>query len=329
MSPFLREACEEFMSDSDWKIFRGSAEIASEILIDAWLKEPPPWRQSLNPSTSVERRVPSNETAERRGKTYVCSGHDELLRVNMALMLRRPLLVTGPPGIGKSSLAYSIAWCLGLGAPLRWEINSRTTLQDGLYTYDAVGHLHASQDPGRDVSIGDFVTLGPLGTALLPTPLPRVLLIDELDKASFDLPNDLLHVFEEGSFTIPELVRLGGEQSIYAFDSHSRDDRVPVSDGRISTLHHPVVVVTSNGERSFSEAFLRRCVRLDLKQPGCEHVERVVTIQLGDSISKDLVGQALQRYKGQTTDVILQALFLEHAYGVDADNVDQALRRGD
>ena len=157
---------------------------------------------------------------------------------------------------------------------------------------------------------------------------PRVLLVDELDKASFDLPNDLLHVFEEGAFALPELVRLGGEQAVYAFDSHSGDDRVLVSEGRISTFHHPVVVITSNGERSFSEAFLRRCVRLDLKQPGREHLELVVTSQLGDSLPEKLVGQALERYRDQTTDVLLQALFLEHTYGVGANDVDNALRRG-
>jgi MoxR-like ATPase len=315
------------MNNSEWKIFRGSPERTPGAVIDQWLEALPPWRRLARPSQTVDRQVPLDETADRRGNAYVCSGHDELLRVNMALMLRRPLLITGAPGLGKSTLAYSIAWCLGLGAPLRWEINSRTTLQDGLYTYDAVGHLHASQNPTQEAPIGDFITLGPLGTALLPTPRPRVLLVDELDKASFDLPNDLLHVFEEGAFALPELVRLGGKQAVYAFDSRSGDDRVLVSEGRISTLHHPVVVVTSNGERSFSEAFLRRCVRLDLKQPGREHLERVVTSQLGDSLPAELVGQALERYKDQTTDVLLQALFLEHTYGVGADDVDHALRR--
>jgi MoxR-like ATPase len=301
-------------SSNEWMIFRGSPERTDDEALAGWLESPPPWRRLARPSKTVVRELPTDETADRRGKTYVCSGHDELLRVNIALMLRRPILVTGAPGIGKSTLAYSVSWCLGLGTPLRWEINSRTTLQDGLYTYDAVGHLQASQDASRDVAIGDFITLGPLGTALLPTPQPRVLLVDELDKASFDLPNDLLHVFEQGSFTLPELVRLGGEQEVYAFDSCSRDDRVLVSEGQVSTLHHPVIVVTSNGERLFSDAFLRRCVRLELKQPTRKHLEQVVASQLGDSVPSELVGEALERYKGQTTDVLLQALFVEHGY---------------
>src|SRR5262245_8207056 len=134
-----RKAYEGSMNNSVWQIFRGSPERTPSAVIDQWLEAPPPWRCLARPSKTVDRQVPPDETANRRGKTYVCSGHDEILRVNMALMLRRPLLVTGAPGLGKSTLAYSIAWCLSLGAPLRWEINSRTTLQEGLYTYDAVG----------------------------------------------------------------------------------------------------------------------------------------------------------------------------------------------
>jgi MoxR-like ATPase len=186
------------MVQREWKIFRGSAERTDEHSVEEWLAAVPPWRQLATPSTMVHRPVPHDPVTDRRGQTYISSGTDEILRVNIALTLRRPLLVSGPPGIGKSSLAYSIAWCLGLGAPLRWEINSRTTLQDGLFVYDAVGHLQASQSGRPDVTIGEFITLGPLGTALLPTERPRVLLIDEIDKASFDLPNDLLHVLEEG-----------------------------------------------------------------------------------------------------------------------------------
>jgi MoxR-like ATPase len=316
------------MRDVEWRVFRGSPERTPEDAVDQWLEKPPPWRRLARPSATVNRRLAPDEVVDRRGETYVSTGADEILRVNMALMLRRPLLVTGVPGIGKSSLAYSVAWCLGLGAPLRWEINSRTTLQDGLYTYDAVGHLHASQEGRQNASIGEFITLGPLGTALLATPRPRVLLIDELDKASFDLPNDLLHVFEEGAFAIPELVRLGGENSVYAFDSHGTDDLATVSEGRVSTRHHPVIVITSNGERSFPEAFLRRCVRLELRQPGPEHLRRVVARQLGDDLDGLAVENAVQRYADQTADVLLQALFLEHSYGVSTEDADAALRRG-
>jgi MoxR-like ATPase len=316
------------MRDGDWKIFRGSADRTDDGTRKEWLEAVPPWRRLSRPSTLVDRTVPADEAAERRGRTYISSGPDEILRVNAALMLRRPLLVTGAPGIGKSSLAYSIAWCLDLGVPLRWEINSRTTLQDGLYTYDAVGHLQASQSGSPDVTIGEFITLGPLGTALLPTDRPRVLLIDEIDKAAFDLPNDLLHVFEEGSFTIPELVRLGGDQQVFPYDSSSREDRVTVSKGRVSTLHHPVIVITSNAERAFSDAFLRRCVRLELGQPDADRLQTIVVTQLEDDLPREVVTSAIDRLGNQTTDVLIQAVFLEHEFRLPADDVARVLRRG-
>ena len=302
----------------NWQIYPSEAIQVEENQIDDWLSRVPPWRKLHTAPSTVNRTPDLSEASERRGRTYITSGADEVLRVNAALMLRRPLLVTGKPGIGKSSLAYSIAWRLGLGDPLRWEINSQSTLQDGLYHYDAVGHLQASQSRAANSELSDFVSLGPLGTALLPTPKPRVLLIDELDKSSFDLPNDLLHVFEEGRFLIPELVRAGGETSVYASDSTSKNDRVTVSEGQVRTLHHPVVIVTSNGEREFPEAFRRRCVELQLQTPSNEHLAKVIQSQLGDSVPDKLCQEAMAKFKGQTTDVLLQVLFLAHC-GADLE----------
>ncbi len=123
------------------------------------------------------------------------------------------------PG-GQEHPAHSVAYELGLGNVLRWSIVSRSTLQDGLYHYDAIARLQdvqiaaqggfgsAAGSPGAVESIGSYVRLGPLGTALLPSDVPRVLLIDELDKSDIDLPNDLLNVLEEGEFAIPELERI-------------------------------------------------------------------------------------------------------------------------
>ncbi|MFM6814789.1 MAG: AAA family ATPase, partial [Dolichospermum sp.] len=113
-------------------------------------------------------------------------------------------------GTGKTSLAYAVAYELGLGEVLHWPITTRTTLKDGLYSYDAIGRLQDAKDKDKDnlAEIGKYINLGSLGTALLPSEKPRVLLIDEIDKSDIDLPNDLLHIFEEGEFEIPELRRI-------------------------------------------------------------------------------------------------------------------------
>jgi MoxR-like ATPase len=189
-------------SRDNWLIYRGSGEPHDGILS---LPEPPPWR-------GLDQR----QKGADRARTYQI-GPGEVDVVNAALRLRRPLLVTGKPGTGKSSLADNIAHELKLGPVLRWHITSRSGLADGLYSYDAIGRLHeaglrSGQAPG-EVDIGRYIRLGPLGTALLPRDKPRVLLIDELDKSDIDLPNDLLSVFEDGEFRIRELERLPEEQS--------------------------------------------------------------------------------------------------------------------
>jgi MoxR-like ATPase len=329
------------MNDA-WKVYRADGRTDGEVL-GAWLETPPPWRRAESGLTACERTTPASQRSERRGATYVSSsrfrasdaeGPDEETQINIALMLRRPLLVTGDPGIGKSSLAYHLAWALDLGEPLRWEINSRTTLADGLYRYDAVGHLRAIQErqgSGAPEALGEFITLGPLGTALLPTPRPRVLLVDELDKAAYDLPNDLLHVFEEGGFEIPELVRCGGIQRVIPWDPARSEDRVELTAGRARTLHHPVVVVTSNAEREFPEAFLRRCIQLPLPRPGIEQLRTIVERQLGEDLP-ELDEAAIDdaagcRYDREATDVILQGLFLERRFGVPPERAAQGLKR--
>ncbi|MEU4421803.1 MoxR family ATPase [Actinoplanes sp. NPDC024001] len=300
---------------TDWHIFRGSGTPHD------WVTPPaPPWR---NFATAASLRLAENLWWERnpidleRARTYQPEPK-ELEALNVALFLRRPLLITGPPGTGKSTLPYSVAYELGLGSVLRWPINSRSTLQEGLYRYDAVGRLQDSNlsgvgDRHSPAGIGQYIRLGPLGTALLPFDRPRVLLIDEIDKSDVDLPNDLLNVLEEGEFQIPELIR-GGERGEHVF-IHGQDEPVPLPGGTVRCSTFPVVVLTSNGERDFSPAFLRRCVRLELSVPGPDRLARIVESHLGPeyrSRSADLIAHFLsQRDSAQlSTDQLLNAVFL-------------------
>ncbi len=181
-----------------WGIYRGEPGTHEGI---ADLPPPPPWRTFPLDGEALTGPPPESEKDIRRAESYRPSAETVEL-VNAALFLRRPMLVSGPPGSGKSTLAYAIAHELGLGRVLHWPITSQVTAVGGLYTYDPLARLYAaSQRDGRTgvdplptvpaprtrdettpEDIGQFVTLGPLGTALLPWGRPRVLLIDEIDK---------------------------------------------------------------------------------------------------------------------------------------------------
>jgi len=304
-----------------WTVYPGHKGDIAEDAVSSWLSDPPPWRdpgEAWDTRTDRVQATPPDfvegSRSWKRARHYVTSNGDkEVQHINMALLLRRPLLVRGAPGLGKSSIAYSIAWRLGLGRPLRWEIGSQTTLSEGLYAYDAVGHLQDSRKADNHRPLGDFFTLGPLGTALLPTRLPRVLLIDELDKASYDLPNDLLHVLEEGAFAIPELVREGGVHQVHPADTgwaRAQDGPtlVSVHGGMVHTHHHPVVVITTNNEREFPEAFRRRCVELTLERPRDPKVVQEILRQWFGPTELDGL-ERLDEYA--SIDALLQALYLD------------------
>ncbi|HRX63147.1 MAG: AAA family ATPase [Candidatus Competibacteraceae bacterium] len=282
-----------------WWIYQGHGDRNEDNALSprlAHLGEPPPWRRF------------GKQARQDRGATFEPETA-EIDRVNAALLLRRPLLVTGRPGTGKTSLTYAVAHELGLEPVLRWSITSRTTLQDGLYRYDAIGRLQgtspADAREARLPEIGDYLTLGPLGTALFGRQhrtetseilhYPRVLLIDEIDKSDIDMPNDLLHLFEEGEFEIPELGRLGrrqdgrNERSDEGFLIKPADYDNPASfqyrtklfipaDGwvRCPTAAFPLVIMTSNGEREFPPAFMRRCLQLDMQLPDKGKLARIV-----------------------------------------------------
>jgi MoxR-like ATPase len=272
-----------------WWIYRGTGQPAPGFDLTANLPPPPPWRTfDGEPLPPADFPSAQGEYERRLGAAAAIRvgdpAKDEITMVNAALYLRRPLLVTGPPGIGKSSLGYKIARELRLGPVLRWPISSRSTLEEGLWEYDAIGRVQASagrrqgEDPavGDEPDIGEFVHLGPLGTALLPRRSPRVLLIDELDKSDIDLPNDLLSVFEDGEFRIRPLMRVAGRQPEVRVFTADQDDTVVVHRGRIRCHAFPVVVVTSNGERDFPPAFLRRCLRLEMPAPNEEQLANFV-----------------------------------------------------
>ncbi|NUS13887.1 MAG: MoxR family ATPase [Streptomyces sp.] len=290
------------------------------------LPEPPPWRDFTHdgPVTPFDRtagaesgrRLPVAEAYRADGPTIEA--------VNTALYLRRPLLVTGDPGVGKSTLAHAVARELRLGAVLRWPVNSKTGLRDGLYRYDSLGRLEeagvareSAAGPARGgvTDLGRFVRLGPLGTALAPYALPRVLLIDEIDKSDIDLPNDLLDVFEEGQFEIPELSRVADKQPQVRVRPSDDGEPVTVLRGTVRCRTFPFVVLTSNGERDFPPAFLRRCVRLHL--PSVDDDERLRAIvrahlPTAGADAEEVIGRFLDHAaSGElATDQLLNAVYL-------------------
>ncbi|MET9573300.1 MoxR family ATPase [Streptomyces virginiae] len=308
----------------DWWLYQGAGE-GAERRARLETASPPPWRDftgSPDPGYAPPGCEGSAwERTRRRGEGYVPDEQEKDV-VNTALHLRRPLLITGKPGVGKSTLAYSIASDLGLGPVLHWPITSRTVLRDGLYLYDAIGRLQEAgleqlrrpagpvgpvgpaapatvtagaaepaaepgTEPAHAPAISRYLRLGPLGTALLPQDRPRVLLVDEIDKSDIDLPGDLLTVFEDGGFVVPELARLAKEDPTVAIGTDDDPDAsVHISQGLVQCRYFPVVVLTSNGERDFPPAFLRRCVRLHLEPPGPEKLARIVRRRLGVDVEE-------------------------------------------
>jgi MoxR-like ATPase len=313
----------------DWEIYTGSRMPHDDVA--ARLPPPPPWRTFTGtPVLPTPQTGPGNSHA---AMTYLPS-KEAIRQVNAALYLRRPLLVTGLPGTGKSTLAYAIAHELMLGPVLHWPITSRATLREGLYEYDPLTRLyaastqpsgHAGQRAGTadTEDIGGYIRLGPLGTALLPYERPRVLLIDEIDKSDIDLPNDLLTIFETGSYEIVELARRA-DPAASVMTADSTTSRVEIRNGTVTCNAFPLVVMTSNGEREFPPAFLRRCISVTLRQPGTEdELSAIVSAHLSGVISEngELPGQVREiirhfferRDNGLlANDQLLNAIYLCH-----------------
>jgi MoxR-like ATPase len=190
--------------------------------------------------------------------------------VNVTIALERPLLIRGEPGTGKTLLAHSIA--NGLEKRLIiWNIKSTTKAQEGLYVYDTVQRLNDSRFGGSDVSdIKQYIKLGKLGQAFV-SPEQVVLLIDEIDKADLEFPNDLLNELEEMSFYIPE------------------------TNETITANHRPIVVITSNAEKELPDAFLRRCIFHYIEFPHSELMEEIVRVHF-PNIKDSLLSEALKAF---------------------------------
>ena len=235
---------------------------------------------------------------------YVAS--DELMTaVNIAVTLQKPLLIKGEPGTGKTMLAQAVSEALGKRLII-WNVKSTTKAQDGLYVYDVVQRLYDSQFGGEGVdNIEKYVRLGKLGEAFTDEE-QVILLIDEIDKADLEFPNDLLWELDRMEFHIPETGRT------------------------VKAKHRPVVIITSNAEKELPDAFLRRCVFHYIAFPDKELMREIVKVHYPD-LDENLLTQVLEAFykirslpqikkKPSTSEIIDWIQALVHG-GVDPDRI--------
>lgn len=202
------------------------------------------------------------------GTSNYVATDDLKVAVNAAVLLRRPLLVKGEPGTGKTVLAHEIA--RAVGAPLiEWNVKSTTKAQQGLYEYDAVARLRDGQLGDERVhDIRNYIKKGKLWEAFTAPQLP-VLLIDEIDKADIEFPNDLLQELDRMSFDVYE------------------------TQERISAAERPIVVITSNNEKELPDAFLRRCFFHYIKFPDRDTMQAIIDVHF-PGIQRTLIAKALE-----------------------------------
>ena len=207
---------------------------------------------------------------EFKGSQNYVASEDLLRAVNIAMVLQKPLLIKGEPGTGKTVLAEAISAALGKKLII-WNIKSTTKAQDGLYVYDVVQRLYDSQFGGEGVdNIEKYVKLGKLGEAFTDDE-QVILLIDEIDKADLEFPNDLLWELDQMEFTIPQTGRT------------------------VKAKHRPVILITSNAEKELPDAFLRRCIFHYIEFPGEELMRRIVKVHY-PQLEQHLMDQAIAAF---------------------------------
>ena len=243
------------------------------------------------------------------GASRYIADDDLISAVNAAVVLERPLLVKGEPGTGKTRLAEAIAESLQMPL-LTWHIKSTSKAIDGLYHYDVVQRLNDARFGDGDVrDISHYIRLGPLGEAF-DADAQQVILLDEIDKADPEFPNDLLRELDEMRFYIPEL------------------------NDTVTARHRPVTVITSNAEKELPAAFLRRCVFHFLAFPDRKRMRAIVDVHLPD-LEQNLVDTALDRFyalrrvdglrKRPSTSEFLDWLVVLTRAGLAPDRVARAL----
>jgi MoxR-like ATPase len=211
-----------------------------------------------------------NKPLRFEGSEQYVATSDLKLAVNAALTLQRPLLIKGEPGTGKTMLAEEVAAALKMPL-LQWHIKSTTKAQQGLYEYDAVSRLRDSQLGDERVrDIQNYIVRGVLWQAFT-SDQPVVLLIDEIDKADIEFPNDLLREIDRMEF--------------YVYETREM----------VRAKHRPLVIITSNNEKELPDAFLRRCFFHYIKFPDAETMQQIVDVHF-PGLKKDLLAQALNTF---------------------------------